>query len=113
MSGHVTVVGLVDFQAFKMIVAFISGLVLAGALAIAIHFDTFAFVACDLMLRVENWFVSAFLLLFLSSSNAVESFSDRQDFVALIGPRPFPRKPPDKCSDSDSTLRRVQVLFDC
>ena len=113
MSGHVTVVGLVDFQAFKMIVAFISGLVLAGALTIAIHFDTFAFVACDLVLRVENWIASAFLLLFLASSDVVESFLDRQDLVALIGPRPFPRKPPDKCDDSDSNLRCVQCLFDC
>ena len=91
-----------------MIVAFIWGLVLAGAFEIAFQFGTFVFVACALEV-----IALAFLLLFLASSDVVESFLDYQDFVALIGPRPFPRKPPDKCSDSDSTLRRVQVLFDC
>ena len=90
-----------------MIVELDFGFGSAGVLAMAFHFEMFAFVALAFELRIVE------LILFIQPSQwIVESSSDRRYFVASFGVRIRPpRKPPDKFRHSDSC--QVRSPFDC
>ena len=97
-----------------MIIAFFSGLDIAGAFAIAFRFEMFVFVAIAFESYIN--FIRFFAALLTSATlitQIVESFSDCPVFAAAskaVWIRP-PRKPPDKFRISIS--RRVCFLVDC
>ncbi len=94
----------------KMIVEFVSAFDLAGALAMAFHFNFFAFVAFAFELQIVDLF--ALLLSIPSNLWIAASSLACKDFVASfrVWIRP-PRKPPNK--SGHPILQRVHSPIDC